>query len=358
LVMEKLLSGSEEKISESASTFEEAFRIAELQVPSEAKIIARIKDSTPKRIKVQVKAANQEAAKIAGEIIAREKLSSKKVLVTEIVMKEQGDQGFLGIGKQPNLYEMFFTAYPKITIRYRMPVTMLGFYILEGKIVQEVEKKLAILRDSRSPSCYTQIETDKWLFYEAIIQQKVLFTETNSRDMYQIFLINPSFSENKRDGHAWVMSAARLEKFQAALLERVKGDQEKSIVHIINILKLIYPSEADMLIRQVCKTTGHAWVDDRSSIHVCSTQCLRCGEKKTQVEHQWSEPGEKGVCKHCGKKATQFSDSFQNFCPRCNKHVHASIKDSGGWPQATRTYSCPDCGNTIWENTYDNDHTY
>lgn len=341
LVMERVTSGGESKITESAPTFEEANRLIDRQLPPGAVVMNRNNNNIIKRAKLIVKAKNEAAAVLEGEPLAQVKLSTKKVSLVSTQIKEKGRSGFMGVGGEPNVYELEFASYASVTVKYRLPVTMKGLFALEGRIAQEAKQYVENFRDFNLVDQITE-----WLYYEAIIQPTVVLSVT------QLSLIDSlldHFREQRKkrltEG-GWEVTPDRVEKFTARLVELLKGDDPKKYYFLGKLLRTVDPTDADKRILQVCKACGHIWEDDGSNLDKCLLKCIRCGEKKNWGSHQWESVNEKVGCANCKRTAFSLGAYYGiHFCKDCGKYTFSKQGDLATF--------CSTCHQLLWKGIPD-----
>ncbi len=342
LVMDRVISGGDGKITESAPTFEEANRLIDRQLPPGAVVMNRNNNNIIKRVKLIVKAKNEAAAVLEGEPLARVKLATKKVSLVSTQIKEKGRPGFMGVGGEPNVYELEFASYASVTVNYRLPVTLKGLFALEGRIAQEARQYVENIGD------FTLVDQiAEWLYYEAIIQPTVVLS---LRDLVLISSLFRHIREQRKKRLAegsWEVTPDRVEKFKARLVELLKGDDPRNDYYFAELLRTVDPVDADKRILQVCKACGHVWEDDGSDLHKCIVKCGRCGEKKNWGSHQWISANEKVSCAICKKGAYTFKRVVGvHFCKDCGKYTLGEQGDNV-------TY-CSTCHQRLWPGKDDN----
>lgn len=141
-----LCDGTEQCISTSEPTTEEAFDRARKQVPANAAIVSEIEKSPPVTQKTRVEADNEEEARA----YIQKQFSGRVLESINIALVSTGRKGLWGIGRSPNLYEAeCIVKNSQVEIHFRPRARLLIEYDRDDAVCSIIDN---IIRYSDQPS--------------------------------------------------------------------------------------------------------------------------------------------------------------------------------------------------------------
>jgi hypothetical protein len=169
LIAEEILSdGRPQSVEGMAETTEVAFQQARAKLPAEAEILGHRETQPPSQKSLQIAAFDEAEARA----VAQPRLGAEAAILG-IRLGNVGRKGFLGIGSQPNTYEVTVTQPARVEITFKVKARIRG-KLHKSMSAPELIASAARLRDEMLAQGKKLREAPEFLRMNAIMALQVL----------------------------------------------------------------------------------------------------------------------------------------------------------------------------------------